>query len=66
VEQGSVKWFNDTKRYGVIRRDKGGEIFVHYAAIVAGGLETLQEGQRVQYAAIRGLKGLQAENVRRL
>lgn len=63
VEQGSVKWFNDTKGYGVIVRDNGGEIFVHHAAILAGGLETLQQGQRVEYSAIRGLKGLQAEGV---
>lgn len=66
MEQGSVKWFNDTKGYGVIVRDNGGEIFVHHAAIVAGGLETLQEGQRVQYAANRGLKGLQAEHVQQV
>ncbi|MGA8532425.1 MAG: cold shock domain-containing protein, partial [Acidobacteriaceae bacterium] len=48
MEQGSVKWFNDTKGYGVIVRDNGGEIFVHHAAILAGGLETLQQGQRVE------------------
>lgn len=63
MEQGVVKWFSDMKGYGVIRRDKGGEIFVHQAAILTAGLQTLQEGQRVQFAAIRGLKGLQAENV---
>ena len=66
MEMGSVKWFDDAKGYGVIRRDQGGEIFVHQAAILTGGLQTLQEGQRVQFAAIRGLKGLQAENVRGL
>jgi CspA family cold shock protein len=66
VEEGSVKWFSEAKGYGVILRDKGGEIFVHQAAILAAGAGTLQEGQRVQYAAIRGLKGLQAENVQGL
>ena len=66
MEQGSVKWFDDAKGYGVIRRDQGGEIFVHQAAILTAGVQTLQEGQRVQFAAIRGLKGLQAEGVQGL
>lgn len=66
MEQGSVKWFNDAKGYGVILRDQGGEIFVHLAAIVTADLKTLHEGQRVQYVAIRGLKGLQAEAVQGL
>jgi CspA family cold shock protein len=63
MEMGSVKWFSDAKGYGVILRDKGGEIFVHQAALLATGLETLERGQRVQFAAIRGLTGLQAERV---
>lgn len=66
MEQGRVKWFSDAKGYGVILRDSGGEMFVHRPAIVAGGLRTLQDGQRVQFAAIRGLTGLQAENVEEL
>jgi CspA family cold shock protein len=66
VEQGSVKWFSDVKGYGVILRDRGGDIFVHRLEIAATGLKTLQEGQRVQFAAIRGLKGLQAEQVQGL
>lgn len=66
MEQGTVKWFNDAKSYGVILRDQGGEIFVHWSAIRAAGLQTLQEGQRVQFTPMRGLKGLQAEEVQRL
>ncbi len=66
MEQGSIEWFNDAKGYGVILRDKGGEIFVHPAAILTGGLPALQQGKRVEFAAIRGLKGLQAENVQGL
>lgn len=66
MEHGSVKWFDGAKGYGVILRDRGGEIFVHQAAIGAADAQTLEKGQRVQFVAIRGLMGLQAENVQGL
>ena len=64
AEQGTVKWFNANKGYGFISRDKGEDVFVHSSAIRGGGLENLQEGQRVQFEVTKGPKGLQAENVR--
>lgn len=66
MEEGSVRWFNDAKGYGIIVRDRGGEIFVHQAAILSAGVRTLNAGQRVQFAVVRNLKGLQAESVRGL
>lgn len=63
MEQGSVKWFNDAKGYGFISRDSGGDVFVHFSAIQAGGFRSLQEGQRVEFEVTKGPKGLQAENV---
>ena len=63
MEQGSVKWFNDSKGYGFITRDSGGDVFVHHSAIQGGGFRSLQEGQRVQFDVTKGPKGLQAENV---
>lgn len=63
VEQGTVKWFNDTKGYGFIARDSGGDVFVHQSAIQSSGFRNLQEGQRVQFNVTKGPKGLQAENV---
>ena len=63
MEQGTVKWFNDSKGYGFIARDSGGEIFVHHSAIQAGGFRSLAEGQRVQFEVTKGPKGLQAEHV---
>ena len=62
-EQGSVKWFNGAKGYGFIERDKGGDIFVHFSAIVADGFRTLEEGQRVEFTVAQGAKGLQAQEV---
>jgi len=64
MEQGTVKWFNDAKGYGFISRQSGGDVFVHFSAIQAGGFRSLQEGQLVQFEVTKGPKGLQAENVR--
>ncbi|HZQ67581.1 MAG TPA: cold-shock protein [Terriglobales bacterium] len=66
MEQGTVKWFNDAKGYGFISRQSGGDIFVHFSAIQAGGFKSLQEGQPVEFEVTKGPKGLQAENVRPL
>lgn len=65
-EQGSVKWFNGTKGFGFIERDAGGDIFVHYSAILGEGYRELFEGQRVEYVVTEGPKGPQAQEVIKL
>jgi CspA family cold shock protein len=65
-EQGVVKWFNSSKGYGFIERDSGGDIFVHFSAIVADGYRTLEEGQRVEFVVTQGEKGPQAQEVTKL
>lgn len=62
-EQGVVKWFNPGKGYGFIERDSGGDVFVHFNAIVSDGFKTLDEGQRVEFDVVQGQKGLQAQDV---
>lgn len=62
-EQGTVKWFNEEKGYGFIVRELGADIFVHHASIIAEGLRTLSEGDRVSFDVFEGPKGLQAKNV---
>ena len=64
TERGVVKWFNDAKGYGFISRPNGEEVFVHLSAIQATGFRTLQEGEQVQFDAVRGPKGWEAENVK--
>ncbi|MBF0284647.1 MAG: cold-shock protein [Magnetococcales bacterium] len=62
--QGTVKWFNNAKGYGFIAPDGGGEdVFVHFSAIQVQGFKTLDEGQKVSFEVVRGVKGLQAANV---
>lgn len=62
-EIGTVKWFNNSKGYGFIQRDQGGDVFVHYRAVRGEGYRTLEEGMRVEFTVTQGQKGLQAEDV---
>lgn len=62
-ETGIVKWFNNSKGYGFIQRDVGGDVFVHYRAVRGEGFRTLEEGMRVEFTVTEGQKGLQAEDV---
>lgn len=62
-EVGSVKWFNDSKGYGFITRDRGGDVFVHFRELAGDGFRSLSEGQRVEFEVGEGTKGPQALNV---
>lgn len=47
---GTVKWFDPAKGYGFIKPSDGGkDVFVHVTAVREAGLQTLVEGQEVDY-----------------
>jgi CspA family cold shock protein len=63
---GTVKWFNEAKGFGFIRREDGDELFVHYTNIVGTGFRTLKEDDQVEFDVSEGPKGLQAINVTKI
>lgn len=65
-EQGTVKWFNDSKGFGFIQRSSGEDIFVHFRAIQGEGYRSLRENQKVEFVVTEGPKGLQAEEVSKI
>jgi len=60
---GTVKWFNESKGFGFIENDEGGDVFVHYSAIQGSGYRVLYENQRVSFDIEQGQKGPAAANV---
>jgi CspA family cold shock protein len=66
LNTGTVKWFNPVKGYGFIEPESGGsDAFVHISAVERAGLDSLKEGQKVQYELVRGQNGKSAaENLK--
>ena len=63
---GTVNWFNPTKGYGFIQPDSGGkDVFVHISAVQRAGMETLDEGQRLEFQVVPGRDGrTSADNIK--
>lgn len=65
-QRGVVKWFNNSKGYGFLTDENGADVFVHFSAIQSDGYKTIEQGDSVEFDAIEGNKGLQAQNVKKV
>jgi CspA family cold shock protein len=65
MSAGTVKWFNPTKGYGFIQPQGGGQdVFVHISAVERAGLNTLNEGQHIEYEIVSSRGKSSAENLK--
>ena len=63
MQEGIVKFFNESKGFGFISDANGGEdIFVHSTGL----LDNIRENDKVSLNLERGKKGLMAVNVKRI
>ncbi len=65
MANGIVKWFSNSKGYGFISPEQGGDdIFAHFSAITMDGYKTLKKGQKVEFECTQGPKGLHATEIK--
>ena len=65
MAKGTVKFFNTTKGFGFITPDDGEkDVFVHITAVQASGLDTLSDGQNVEFDVEPDRRGPKAVNLR--
>lgn len=65
MAEGTVKWFNAVKGFGmIVPDDLSANVFVHFSSIEGSGHGELAEGQRVSFDAVPAPKGPRTTRVR--
>ncbi len=61
MQQGVIKFFNESKGFGFIKpADGGNDIFVH----ISGLVDDIRENDNVEFEVEEGRRGLNAVNVK--
>ena len=60
MEKGTVKFYNEAKGFGFIKKEDGKEIFVHSSGII----DKIRENDNVTFDIAEGKKGPNAVNVK--
>ena len=64
--EGTVKWYDNEKRYGFITHPDGEDLFFHRSSIAPGEIPDFPDGTRVTYLVEQTEKGPQAVDVARM
>ena len=65
--KGKIKWFNPIKGFGFIEREDGEkDVFLHSSAVRQAGLDTVNEGDSVEFIVEEAEKGPSATNLQRV
>ncbi len=62
-ETGTVMWFDASQCYGLITRDKGGDVFVSYSSFREEGSCLLVKGSRVEFVVPPAEQDLKTEDL---
>jgi cold shock protein len=63
MKTGTVKFFNEAKGFGfIVADDDKEELFVHHSGLT----EKVRENDKVEFEVMKGKKGLNAINVRKV
>ena len=60
-----IKWFNPAKGYGFIEQE-GKDVFLHVSALEKAGIDTLQEGEEIEFEIGENKGKENAINVRKI
>lgn len=63
---GRIRWYNETDGYGFVTGGNGRDAFVHKKSLHEAGIETLREGDKIEYTVVDSAKGLQARAIARI
>jgi CspA family cold shock protein len=64
MTEGTVKFYNRTKRFGFITGDDGKDYFFHISGVK--GEVVLNEGDKVKFDVVEGERGPKAENIEKI